>query len=104
MEKNIPFDGWKHVNKNSFFVANKSIVKDLEDFKASHKAPFGTIISEWKRVGGTVNYKVVVPLNSIAELRFDDSVKQVTKKGKMDVLDLSMPVKLEAGVYEFVVE
>ncbi|MFQ3325376.1 MAG: alpha-L-rhamnosidase [Salibacteraceae bacterium] len=79
-------------------------VKGLEDFKASHKGPFGTIISEWKRVGGTVNYKVVVPLNSIAELRFDDSVKQVTKKGKMDVLDLSMPVKLEAGVYEFVVE
>ena len=31
-EKNIPFDSWKHVNKNPFFVANKSIVKDLEDY------------------------------------------------------------------------
>jgi len=31
-EKNIPFDSWKHVNKNPFFVANKSIVKDLENY------------------------------------------------------------------------
>mgnify|MGYP001275189828 CR=1 FL=1 len=37
-EKNIPFDGWKHVNKNSFFVANKSIVKDLEDYLDSVRA------------------------------------------------------------------
>ena len=78
-------------------------VKGLEDFKASHKGPFGTIISEWKRVGETLNYKVVVPPNSTAELVFDDSVKQVLRKDENEVLDLSMPIKLEAGAYEFVV-
>ena len=78
-------------------------VKGLEDFRASHKARFGTIISEWKRVGKRVNYKVVVPPNSTAELVFDAAVKQVSRKDKKDVLDLSMPIKLEAGAYEFVV-
>ena len=79
-------------------------VKGLEDFKASHKGPYGTLVSEWKRVGGTVNYKVVVPPNSTAELVFDATVKQVSRKDKNDVLDLSMPIKLEAGNYEFVLE
>ena len=31
-EKNIPFEDWKYINKNSFFVANKSIVKELESY------------------------------------------------------------------------
>ena len=37
-EKIIPFDSWKHVNKSPFFVANKSIVKDLEDYLDSLRA------------------------------------------------------------------
>ena len=79
-------------------------VKDLEDFKASHKAPFGTIISEWKRVGETVVYTVVVPPNSTAELIFDDAVKQVSRKGQNEVFGLNLPIKLEAGKYEFVIK
>tara|TARA_B100000780_G_scaffold181941_1_gene127663 strand:+ start:1076 stop:2164 length:1089 start_codon:yes stop_codon:yes gene_type:complete len=31
-EKNIPFVDWKHVNKNPFFVANSSVIKELEDY------------------------------------------------------------------------
>ena len=37
-EKNIPFNGWKHVNQNSFFVANKSILKELEDYLSNVRA------------------------------------------------------------------
>tara|TARA_B110000008_G_scaffold233590_1_gene237544 strand:- start:191 stop:1282 length:1092 start_codon:yes stop_codon:yes gene_type:complete len=37
-EKKIPFDSWKHVNKNTFFVANKSIVKELEDYLDATRA------------------------------------------------------------------
>ena len=74
----------------------------MEDFRASHKGPFGTIISEWKRVGGTVNYKVVVPPNSTAELVFDDSVNQATMKDQNEGGDLSQPIKLEAGKHELI--
>ena len=77
-------------------------VKDLEDFKASHKAPFGTIISEWKRVGETVVYTVVVPPNS--RERRARAVKQVSRKGQNEVFGLNLPIKLEAGKYEFVIK
>ena len=37
-EKHVPFEGWKHVNKNPFFVANKTIIKDLEKYLSSVRA------------------------------------------------------------------
>jgi alpha-L-rhamnosidase len=70
----------------------------------SHKGRFGNIVSAWKKEGETVNYTVVVPPNSAAELHFDASVKQVTRTGQNEALDLSMPVKLEAGKYEFIIK
>jgi hypothetical protein len=50
-----------------------------------------------------VNYTVLIPPNSTAELIFDDSVKEVQMKGQNAVLDLSSPIQLESGKYEFVV-
>lgn len=79
-------------------------VKGLEDFKVSHKGPYGTLVSEWKRVGKTVVYTLVIPPNSTAELVFDATVKQVQMKGQNEVFDLSKSIKLEAGKYEFVVQ
>ena len=79
-------------------------VKGLEDFKASHKGPYGTLVSEWKRLGETVVYTVVIPSNSSAELGFDVAVKQVKLKGQNGVLDLSFPIQLESGKYEFTIE
>jgi alpha-L-rhamnosidase len=90
--------GFKNTLLQPHFVAG------LQDFKASHKSPFGTLTSEWKRVGETVLYTVVVPPNSSAALRFDDAVKQVSRQGQNEVIDLSLPIELEAGTYEFVVE
>ncbi|MCP3930147.1 MAG: family 78 glycoside hydrolase catalytic domain [Bacteroidetes bacterium] len=76
-------------------------VKGLQHFEAAHKGPFGEIISEWKKDGKKVNYTVIIPPNSTAELFLS---KQVKMKGKNEILDLSKPIKLEAGKYEFVIK
>ncbi len=79
-------------------------VKGLQHFEAAHKGPFGEIISEWKKDGKKVNYTVIIPPNSTAELFLSKLVKQVKMKGKNEILDLSKPIKLEAGKYEFVIK
>jgi alpha-L-rhamnosidase len=85
-------------------ILTPHFAEGLEDIKVSHKGPFGNIVSAWNKEDGAVNYSVVIPPNSTAELSFDDSVKQVQLKGKNDMLDLSLPMKLESGKHEFVVK
>lgn len=87
--------------KNIIFKPH--FVKGLNDIKVSHEGPYGNIVSEWKKEGEIVNYSVIIPPNSKAELFLDASVKQVKLKGQNDVLDLSMPIKLESGEYKFVI-
>jgi len=79
-------------------------VKGLEDFKASHKTPYGTLVSAWKRAGTKVIYKVEVPPNSTATLAFDKTVKQVTIKNKGLIENMNVPLKLATGKYDFAVE
>jgi alpha-L-rhamnosidase len=85
-------------------ILQPHFVDGLDDIKVTHKGPYGNIVSAWEKEGEAVNYAVVIPPNSTAELLFDDSVKQVTGKGQNEVLDLSLPIKLEAGKHEFIVK
>ena len=68
-------------------------VKGLKSFEASHISPYGTILSSWKRVGTKVEYHVIVPPNSTAELSLKGS--QVLESGK--VLSDRSAIKLTKG-------
>ena len=84
-------------------ILKPHFVKGLNDIKVSHEGPFGEIVSEWEKDGEVVNYIVIIPPNSMAELHFDTSVKEVNKKGQKDIMDLDSPTKLKAGKYEFTI-
>ena len=92
-------------NKPGFknIILKPHFVEGLDDIKVSHKGPNGNIVSAWEKEGGVVNYTVIIPPNSIAELYFDASVKQVNRKGENIMLDLSSRLKLKAGKHEFIV-
>jgi alpha-L-rhamnosidase len=45
-----------------------NFVKGLDKFEAEHDGPYGKIVSSWKREGGKIKYRVVVPAGSTADL------------------------------------
>ena len=49
-------------------ILKPDFVKGLNSFEASHKGPYGMIVSSWKRSGKKIEYKVTIPPNSTAEL------------------------------------
>ncbi len=79
-------------------------VEGLNQFEASHKGPYGTIISSWKKNGKKIVYNVTVPANSTASLTLElknkqqklymDGVKQVVEN---NFYRQSIP----AGMYTF---
>ncbi|MBN1108419.1 MAG: alpha-rhamnosidase, partial [Bacteroidales bacterium] len=66
--------GFKNVILRPVFPAG------LENFRAEHEGPYGTIISGWKRSEGPVMYIVSIPTNSTATLLLKAS--KVMKDGK----------------------
>jgi len=96
IDENNP--GFKNIILQPYFV------KGLDEIKVTHRGPYGKIVSEWKKEGRVINYSVVIPPNSTAELRFDASVKHVTNKGQNKVFDLKAPIKLDVGEYDFIVK
>ncbi|MES2647949.1 MAG: family 78 glycoside hydrolase catalytic domain [Bacteroidota bacterium] len=88
--------------KNVLLFPN--FVEGLEFFKAEHKGPFGTIISNWKRSGNSVIYQVTVPPNATASIQFPNG-KSVWLNGKI-MSDIKSgnsikPFKVKAGEYSF---
>lgn len=49
-------------------ILKPNFVQGLDHFEASHKSPYGQIVSSWKRKGKTVEYQVAIPANSTATL------------------------------------
>ena len=85
-------------------ILTPHFVQGLNDIQATHRGSYGKIVSEWKKEGELINYKVVIPSNSTAELHFDKSLKQLKLKGQTDLLDLESPINLESGRYEFIIK
>jgi alpha-L-rhamnosidase len=56
--------GFKNVLLQPHFVPG------LNEFTATHKGPYGNIISSWQRTNNGVTYKVTVPANSTATITF----------------------------------
>ncbi len=85
--------GFKHVLLTPHFV------KGLSQFSASHVSPYGPITSAWKSLGGEIIYKVTIPANCSAELRFSAlGKKKVYLSGKRSNRQFS---DLPAGEYLF---
>jgi alpha-L-rhamnosidase len=56
-----------------------NFVKGLNKFEAEHDGPYGKIVSSWKREGGKINYRVIVPAGSTADLRLRGEVGEIQK-------------------------
>ncbi|RZJ78945.1 MAG: hypothetical protein EOO20_27340, partial [Chryseobacterium sp.] len=73
-------------------------VQGLSHFTASHKGPYGTIVSSWKRNGKSINYDVKIPANSSATLTIDEiEGKKVYLNDKL----VGNNFELAAGKYSF---
>jgi alpha-L-rhamnosidase len=66
--------GFKNILLEPYFV------KGLSHFEASHKGPFGTILSKWTRSKEQINYFVIIPANSTASLRLP--AKKILENGQ----------------------
>jgi alpha-L-rhamnosidase len=75
--------GFKHI------ILRPNFPGELNDFKAQHQSPYGWIISEWKREGNKLKYKVVIPPNTTATLYLPEGIK-----GKK-------VINLKAGTYTY---
>jgi alpha-L-rhamnosidase len=95
--------GYKNV------ILKPNFVKGLNQFEASHKSPYGTILSSWKRKGRRVEYMVEVPANSTATVFLDDlqvreGGTQVEKNPSIKIAgrrDGKLVLELNAGKYAF---
>jgi len=83
--------GFKNVLLQPHFVP------DLNEFTATHKGPYGNIISSWQRTNNGVTYKVTVPANSTATITFPAG--KVYLGGKP--LAINSSYKATAGSYVF---
>ncbi len=75
----------------------------LEEFKASHKGPYGEIVSEWVRVDNDMLYSVRIPANSTATLCLNaDEISGLeylndTAANQVDITN----IELVAGSHKF---
>ena len=89
--------GFKNVLLEPHFVAG------LNQFKATHNGPYGTIRSSWKRTGKKISYGVEVPPNSTATVRLP-VIKgvQLYLDGKRQPVSVNgFTTQLSSGSYQF---
>lgn len=58
-------------------ILKPNFVTGLDSFEATHKSPYGAIISGWERKGKIVEYNITIPANSSALLHLEG--KSVTE-------------------------
>ncbi|WP_121811585.1 alpha-L-rhamnosidase [Mucilaginibacter kameinonensis] len=86
--------GFKNVLLQPHFVPG------LNEFTATHKGPYGNIVSSWQRSSKRVTYKVTVPANSSATIAFPAG--KVYLAGK--AINNPALYKINAGSYVFEVK
>jgi alpha-L-rhamnosidase len=93
-------------------VLKPNFVSGLEEFEASHKGPYGIIISSWKKSGEEILYNVTIPANSTAKLCLNaikvlESGKELSENKQIRVEkgdDQILNIYLKAGDYKFSVQ
>jgi alpha-L-rhamnosidase len=87
-------------------ILHPSFFRELENTSSSYQSPYGKIVSEWKREGKKIFYKVVVPANATADLYLPEgySIKKVRVANEKENISLHPGLngnyKLLAGSYE----
>lgn len=88
--------GYKHI------LIKPNFIDDLSYVKATKETLHGTIISEWKRKGSSIDFQLTIPPNTTA------SVFLPLKPGQKALLDgkraNNKPMKLLAGQYKIAVQ
>jgi alpha-L-rhamnosidase len=87
-------------------------VPGLEQFEATHKGPYGTIVSSWEKQRRSVEYKVEIPANSSATLYLDEvdireGGKPLRKNELIKVTEYKngkVVLKLKSGKYLFTID
>ena len=73
-------------------------VEGLDHFEASHKGPYGEILSSWKRTAKGVKYSITIPANSTASVEIPlMSGANIFLNGK----ETTSKMNIGAGKYEF---
>ncbi|MES2419276.1 MAG: family 78 glycoside hydrolase catalytic domain [Bacteroidota bacterium] len=86
--------GFKNVLLRPHFV------KGLTHFEASHEGPYGDILSSWKRTDKGIEYTVVIPANSTANVEIPLTIGQkVYLAGK----EMANQINIKAGQYLFII-
>ena len=75
--------GFKHI------LLRPNFTRELKHFEATHNAPQGKIVSQWKWEQNKIQYKVIIPPNCTATLQFPIYITN------------SQSLELEAGTYEW---
>ncbi|HOO99721.1 MAG TPA: alpha-L-rhamnosidase C-terminal domain-containing protein, partial [Bacteroidales bacterium] len=71
----------------------------LENFRATHEGPYGTIISEWKQAGDAIEYHTSIPPNSTATLlleaerveKGDEEIEGKDTEGDLKQFQINLP-------------
>lgn len=75
-------------------------VEGLDHFEAKHAAPGGNILSSWKRENNRIIWKVSVPPNSTATIKFHG--KQILFDGR--TIDGRKKLQVGSGTYSFEIQ
>ena len=82
--------GFKHI------VMRPHPVGDLKSAQASHRSPYGLIVSDWRKAGGKFDWRIEIPANTTATVYVPKmSQRNVTEGGK--ALGQARGVKLLRG-------
>ncbi len=98
------------IKSNTEAVAFKNIVlkpnfeiPDLEHVDASYITPYGKVISKWKKSTMHLDWKVTIPTNSTAELRFPNGKVEKVGSGSY-TYNIDIPQKKGIVTNEFLYE
>jgi alpha-L-rhamnosidase len=85
--------GFKHI------IMRPEPVGDLRFVKASHRSPYGLIVSDWQKQGGAFRWNMTVPVNTTATVYVPaTSAESITENGKpMSQARGVKLVKMESG-------
>jgi alpha-L-rhamnosidase len=68
--------GFKHI------ILQPQPAGDLKFVKATHRSPYGLIVSDWKKDGGTFDWQIAIPANTTATVYLPaKSIERVLESG-----------------------
>ena len=82
-------------------ILKPNFVEKLNDIRVSYNSPYGKIISQWEKVGNSIEYKVVIPPNSTATLILPNKYIESIKEFKFTNDKEMLKIELSSGHFTF---